>query len=664
MSFEKVPNFLVNIFAADMTGDGKHSYRFDSFLLDVTERQLFHENKLVPLTPKAFNVLVYLVERGGHLVLKDELMSAVWPDSFVDEVNLPRTIHTIRGVLGEDHSGGKFIETVPTKGYRFIAKVSKVNEKAPQGSTNGNGNSLTVGEELSEAEPSISSSGTDQTVVPLFSRTKRSSRIILFTVGFATAVVLLLLLSFNLRSDPARALNKVASIAVLPIKPVNTAQRDEVYETGIAESLIHTLGSMKGIMVRPLSATRKYSEITQDALAAGQEQKVDYVLASNYQMADGKIRVTAQLVNVATGQIEETYKSEKDAANLFAMQDAVAGDFGNRLMVRFNTKPGGSTAKRGTDNEEAYRNYQQAMTLLDQQRPGNMQKANEYLDRAVELDPNYAQAWAGKANANSVAWNSNRSSDNEKLYQASMEAATRAIAIDPNLSDAYISLCDSRFFYELNFDGAETACKRATELDPSSSLAHMTYTMLLVSRGRFDEAFAEIKTAIDLDPVSLRSQRIYANQLYTARRYDEAIEVYRRLVDLNPDVGMTYLWFIRALEHSGHESEAFENLIRLLTLQNKDHETIERFKTVYASSGWAGAIRERIETELREERPNYAHLAEYYGKLGDKDKAFECLEKSFRKRAWLMMYLRVDPRFDPLRDDPRFDDLVRRVEGK
>ena len=142
------------------------------------------------------------------------------------------------------------------------------------------------------------------------------------------------------------------SIAVLPLKPINTANRDEIYEIGTADSLIHRLSSMKGFIVRPLSATRKYADIEQDPLAAGQEQKVDYVLASNYQLVGGKIRITAQLFNVANGQIEETYKSEKDAANVFAMQDAIAGEVGNILSARFVTTASSSTAKRGTTNEE------------------------------------------------------------------------------------------------------------------------------------------------------------------------------------------------------------------------------------------------------------------------------------------------------------------------
>ena len=146
MSFEKVPSFLVNFFEAEMNGNETPSYRFNSFLLDVAERQLFHYDKPVPLTPKAFDVLVYLVEHGGHLVLKDDLMQAVWPDSFVDEVNIPRTVHTIRGTLGEDDNGNKFIETVPTKGYRFVAKVNEVHEWVEQESGNGRHDLPTIAE--------------------------------------------------------------------------------------------------------------------------------------------------------------------------------------------------------------------------------------------------------------------------------------------------------------------------------------------------------------------------------------------------------------------------------------------------------------------------------------------------------------------------------------
>ncbi|MFL6467899.1 MAG: TPR end-of-group domain-containing protein, partial [Pyrinomonadaceae bacterium] len=302
---------------------------------------------------------------------------------------------------------------------------------------------------------------------------------------------------------------------------------------------------------------------------------------------------------------------------------------------------------------------------LDQQRPGSIDKAREYLERAVELDPNYAKAWAGKAYAYSIMWGAGRPSDPENpfdKYARSMEAANRALAIDPDLSEAYTSICENKFAYEFNFDEAEKNCKRAIDLDPNSAPAHRLYSMLLTSRGRSEEAFAEIKTAMQLEPASLRNQRIFANALYYARRYEEAIEAYKRLFDLNPEATMTHLYLIRSLERSGRESEAFDFLIKLLILEKKDDATIERFRAAYALSGWRGVLNERIKTELQEKSPQYSVVAEYYGLLGDKAKAFEYLEKVSQKRGWMKMFFGVDPRFDTLRNDPRFNELVRRIE--
>ena len=265
----------------------------------------------------------------------------------------------------------------------------------------------------------------------------------------------------------------------MPLKPINTANRDEIYEIGIADSLIHRLSSMKGFIVRPLSATRKYADIEQDPLAAGQEQKVDYVLASNYQLAGGKIRITAQLFNVANGQIEETYKSEKDAANVFAMQDAIAGEVGNILSARFVTTASSSTAKRGTTNEEAYRLFLQGMYLIDKRNPADARKAAEIFEQAVRLDPNYAPAWAGKAHAHRAVANlGGRSINIHEEYQKSIEAINKALALDENLADAHSALCETKMLYEYDFDGAERECKRAIELDPNSSLAHQIYSRL------------------------------------------------------------------------------------------------------------------------------------------------------------------------------------------
>jgi len=487
---------------------------------------------------------------------------------------------------------------------------------------------------------------------------------------FAVAVFLVLLvgaigllyLFTNRNKTPPIASGK-KSIAVLPLKPINTENRDQLYEIGIADSLILKLSSMKGLIVRPLSATRKYADIEQDPLAAGREQQVDYVLASNYQLAGGKIRVTSELVNVANGQIEETYKSEKDAADVFAMQDAVAGEVGNILSARFGSPSSSPTAKRGTTNEEAYRLYLQGMYLVGKRNLADARKAVENLDQAVRLDPNYATAWAGKAHAHRAIANIGPSTNIREEYQKSIEAINKALALDENLADAHSALCENKAYYEWDFDGAERECKRAIELDLNSSLAHQIYSRYLHGRGRFDEAIAESKIAIDLEPTSRFNQRVYGNDLYFARRYDEAVLQFKRVIAMDPNFGTTYQWLVKSLEMRGNYDEAFDWFMKAQALEKSDAETIQLFKTAFQTSGWQGVLRAQAE-RFDEANAHYGFGACLNAQIGNKDKAFEYLEKSYQLREWEMSLLKVEPCFDPLRGDPRFDKLVKRVELK
>ena len=246
-------------------------------------------------------------------------------------------------------------------------------------------------------------------------------------------------MAFNRQAASVVNSNTPKSIAVLPIKPVNTNDRDLIYELGIAESLIFKLGSEKGLTVRPLSATRKYSDIEQDAIAAGREQQVDYVLASNYQITDGKIRVTSQLINVQTGAIEETLRSDKDNADKLLMQDAIANDFGNTLLKQLGKTENAQTVKRGTNNEEAYRLYLKAEYIFEKFNDAEIGNAIEYLEQAVKLDPNYAPAYVQLAYAYQHyqwIWGKNIPSEKE-YYLKAKEAIEKALALDENSAEAH-----------------------------------------------------------------------------------------------------------------------------------------------------------------------------------------------------------------------------------
>ena len=657
MSFGNFPNFFLDFSEREMNGEEKHFYQFKSFRLDVKERQLLHHNLPVALTPKVFDVLVALVERGGHLVEKDELLKLVWADSFVEEINVARSVHTLRKVLGEDENGNKFIETVAKKGYRFVAEVTEVSEPL---AVVGGFLPTDYDASLPTPDPPTTSDASDlaRAAAPLVSKPKQNSRIILFTVGFLSAIFLIGLLSFNFQSSSTNP-NKIKSIAVLPLKPINTANRDEIYEVGIADSLILRLGSMKGFVVRPLSATRKYADIEQDALAAGREQKVDYVLASNYQIADGKIRITAQLFNVSNGQIEETYKSEKNAGNIFATQDAIAGEVGNILSARFKAVSNSPAAKRGTTNEEAYRLHLQGRNLTFNRTGEAARKAVEYFEQAIKLDPNYALAYSGMAHA--LIMSGNLGNLPRVEYEQAKQAVTTALELDNNLAEGYAVRGELKFTSEWDFAGAEKDLLRAVELEPNNDLAHERYAFYLAVRGHFDEAIAESKTAQEINPNSLQHQQIGAVILYLARRYTEAVTQFKQIIEVDENHATAYSWLFLVFDVKGDDAAAYEWFLKNQKRTNSPH--LAAFQTAYETSGWQGVRQKKFELEKLNENPSTNHygMARQCALLGEKEQAFEYLNKAVEKHQGQMTMLNVEPAFDALRDDPRFDELVGRV---
>lgn len=624
-----------------------HIFAFGDFVLDTKESVLRLNNKPVSVTPKVIQVLSVLVANRGHIVEKSDLLDSVWGDSVVEEGNIPYTVGLLRKVLNDDSQNPRFIETVPRRGYRFIADVCPSDGPWQVETDNNRG--------LDRLAPGESSSKGDR---PGKSVSKRTLTVLM--IGLAVGSVGTGFYSLYDRRVSPTATD--ITVAVLPMRPIDSASRSENYEIGIADSVINRINSMNGVLARPLDSIRKYSDLTQDPIQAGKEQEVDYVLTSSYQVAANRMRVTWQLISIETGRVEQAHSSEDESSDLFSRQDAISTEIGNKLLQHFRISYGPVPIKRGTDNEESYMLYLEGMYLYDRRTAVDAQKAVEKFGKAIELDPNYALAWAGKAHAHRSLGNFGGSLSPHEQYRMSMTAVDRSLALDKNLSDAHSALCENKFFYEYDYEGAETACKRAIELDRRSYLAHEIYSRCLWTQSRFDEAIAEAKMSIDSRPTLLFTQRNYGISLFYARRYEEASHQFKRVSEMDPTFVANYAWFIPAMLVQGRLREAFDQFIIWQQYMGLEPGALDQYRSAFERSGWHGVGDERLKHFDENKIRSYFLEACLTAHTGNVDKTFEYLEKSYERREWGIPFLRIDPSLDAIRSDPRFEDLVRRVE--
>jgi DNA-binding winged helix-turn-helix (wHTH) protein/tetratricopeptide (TPR) repeat protein len=640
--------------AANMAVSDPTIYEFADFRLIPGDNLLLHDGESIPLPPKAFSTLVLLVEHHGHLVRKDELIETIWADAFVEEAAVSRAIWTIRNALGDDSKNYRFIQTVPKRGYKFVADVSERRQTdRPEAVTNRNGESPSV--ETRHASGINDVAEKPITIAHAADEPKRFSgwkgHAVLAAVLLTISTIILYLTSTR---PPTLGAGSGNRIAVLPLKPTDVANRSNIHEIGVVESLIHRLNSTRGFVVRPLSATLKYDALDQNPIAAGREQKVDYVLASNYQLADGKFRMTAQLISVASGQIEDSYKVETEAGSIFAIQNAV-DEIAKKLISRFESAPVPMVTKRGTSNEEAYRFYLHGRNLTMKRNRDDHRKAIENFEQAIRLDPNFALAYARMAHAYISSNIGDKADDVEKAK----ELVKRALELDPNLAEAYVSRGNISLSYESDFAAAERDFLRAIELEPNNDTAHWLNSMLVAYRGRFDDALRDIETAQAIDPGAVAYMFHRGRILYYARRYDEAIAQYEQAIDLDDRFMQPYGWMVRAYEIKGDYESAYQSFLKREE-RSPRKDQLPSYQKAFQTAGWIGVRRNLSEfSEF-----NYFDMARLSALHGEKDPAFEYLNKAIEKHEWLMITLNVEPAFDSLRDDPRFGELLTRVGFK
>ncbi|MBI4468192.1 MAG: winged helix-turn-helix domain-containing protein [Acidobacteria bacterium] len=629
------------------------AYAFDAFRLDTARRILLRDGEHVPLPPKVFDTLLVLVMKSGQVVEKEELMQLVWPDTVVEENNLTVNISFLRKALDERPDEHRYVVTVPGRGYRFVAKVREGRDE--------------------EDDPSAGegSKDEDRCATPSFP-TWSSSRWSMRRRILAAAVLLAGLLTVAARvwnsNHPGETAGGMTfkSLAVLPFRPLGPDRGDDYLGLGVADSLITRFSSIRQIVVRPISTVQRYLAPGQDPLAAGREQKVDAVLEGSIQRAGEKIRVTVRLLNVRDGSALWTFKCDEQCTDLFSVQDAISERVASALAPSLTEEQRRHLTKRPTENTEAYQNYLKGRFFLGKLSRANYEKAIEYFHRAIALDPDFGPAYAGLAAACIHLQGSPLGSITDPVSEAKA-AALRAVQIDDTLPEAHISLAMAKKNHDWDWLGAEQEYKRAIELDPNYALAHTSYASHLGQMDRHEEALVEAKRGLELDPLSLHTNQVLGNVYHMARQYDLAIEQTRRTLELDPYSIMSLAVLASCYTKQRRYEEALVVTNKMLALVGPGFDARGKAQLVFIYAGMGKrADAKRIVSEMREEsrrQPLALDVARVYCALGERDKAFEWIERAYVERSWnrLWISLKSSPDWDNLRGDPRFSAVLRRM---
>ena len=648
-------------------------FEFGEFRLDARERTLLHKGEAVQLTPKAFDTLLVLVENAGSLIEKDEMMRAVWPDSVVEEVGLARNISVLRKALGQEEGGPQFIETVPKRGYRFTAEVQPraeselVYEQSSLSQTveiyreysTGEGLASQVKHPLTERLPSPPAA----TLESRFLKTSRARAVFVVSAIVLSAALVYVFIAG--RTKPFDK-SKIKSIAVLPFKRLDAADDNERLGIGMADTLITRLSNVQALSVRPTRDVVRYDNAQQDITETGRALGVDAVLDGSIQRVGDRVRVTVRLIHTETrSQIWAAQLDEK-LTDIFVLQDAISSQVADSLALNLSDIERQRIKKNYTQDLEAYQAYLKGRYFLNRRSRDDLEKTIEYFQEAIRISPDYALAYTGLADANSTRANLARNTERrEQAYNLARAAAAKAIEIDENLAEAHASLGFILRSSDWDWAGSEKELKRAIELSPNYPLAHHYYALLLATVGRVDEAVAEIMTARRLDPLSLGINADLAMLQIFARQPGKAIETAKSALEINSQFQRLRRMLMWAYQQAGMLDDAIRESHGITEVEGQDPIFVMSVLGYgYAVTGQREKAKQMVDKLLAlvdQISPASVQAAALCAGLGNRDLAFELLDKAQAARNDRLLFIKVDPRFDNLRGDEHYKTLLQRM---
>jgi TolB-like protein/DNA-binding winged helix-turn-helix (wHTH) protein/Tfp pilus assembly protein PilF len=682
-----------------MAGERQLIYRFAEFTLEASEHRLRRGDREVYLRPKSFETLLYLLERHGRLVKKDDLLETLWAGTVVTEGALTHCIEEVRQALGDDAHHPRYIKTIPRVGFKFIADVEEMTPvgeeeieeeytamtvKVTEEET-GDSDAAVLGQgdratgrqgdteplAASPARPlapslgppplpvpaSLTAPALAGSVAPPLAGARRMIQKLL-----AVSVLLFLLIVSGLYLYN-RSGEEIRSLAVLPFANLSAEPGQDYFADGMTEALITDLARIKALRVISRTSVMTYKGSKKPLPEIARELKVDAVVEGSVLRSGERVRITAQLIHAATDRHLWSESYERDLSDILALQSEVARAIVGEIRTKLTPQEQARLATARSVRPEAYQAYLKGRYFWNKRTEEGFNKGIEYFNQAIAIDPNYALAYVGLADCYNMLNGYDVLPPKDSAPKAK-EAATKALKIDETLAEAHASLAYAIAQFDWDWSEAEREFKRAIELNPNYAQAHHWYALYLAMRGQSDEAMIEMRRAQELDPLSLIINANVGWLSYFARRDDQAIEQLQKTLEMDPTFSSAHVKLAWAYEQKEMPLQAIAEFQKVLSQSPDDPALRALLSHAYAV---AGRRREamRIMTELkRQSQRRYVSpylIALIHAGLGEKDQAFAWLERAHETRCGWVGWLRVDPKLDPLRSDPRFTDRLRRL---
>ena len=608
-------------------------YQVGGFQVDDDDFRLSADGATVPLEPKTMSVLLFLIRHRSRVIRKGEILDDVWKDSNVTEGTLTRSIGLLRRALQDDSREPRYIETVPTVGYRFVAQVRVL--EAPDTPA------LTGASPSTEPQPRMQSALHSQ----ILSHSQSSWRV----TGILAVFMILVPMAWLVHRHSGVP-TPIRSLAVLPLQNLSSDPDEEYFAAGMTEELITDLAYAKSLRVISRASTTGFKNSQLSLSQIAERLHVDGVIEGTVLRSNHTVRVTIRLTAANPERQLWAASYERDAKDTIILQNQIAAEAVAQIRSQLRPEEKTRLSAKGRIDPQAYDDYLRGRFFLDQE-TGQQDKAIPHLEHAIQIDPHFAAAYAllGEAWGMSGIWGG---ISNQEASAKALPYSQRAVSLDPSSSEAFSSLGYS-LMQSRRWNGGEVALRRAIELDPNNLHARAHLALLLAQKGRMDESVQISHDVASAEPVAVEFQRLYADMLYRAHRYDEAIDQCQRVLELDPNHQATYSTLANALLEAGRYKEAEAAFVEGHFMG----AGIQAWLNVRAGNP-AGARR------LLDQHPGlvdvHSAVARYL--LGKQEVGLSQLDYLANEKWAVKTYhLLNDPTFDPMRSDPRFTTIVKKT---